>query len=180
MPRPRAHVRSSAGPPPAPSLVRARCAPSSTPMPERRPEARLPARTAPGSSESGSRHRTPRCRPCCRSQTDHSTTLRSNTPPEWVVWCSFAQARSSWSSSCRVRQYGQSAGHGVIVLVAPNTPYGIRTQSGASPHWFVNNCPGVGTQVYALSLMRGIPRAMLCSRRMSLCGISSGSANIPR
>jgi hypothetical protein len=79
VPRPRAHVRSSAGPPPAPSLVRARCAPSSTPMSERRPEACLPARTAPGSSEPGSRHRTLRCRPCCRSQTDHSTTL-SQTP----------------------------------------------------------------------------------------------------
>ena len=61
VPRPRAHVRSSAGPPRAPSLVRARCAPSSTLMPERRLEARLPARTAPGSSESGSLHHNPRC-----------------------------------------------------------------------------------------------------------------------
>ena len=86
MPRPRAHVRSSAGPPPAPSLVRARCAPSSTPMPERRPEARLPARTElafasavqPGGSRFGTAlgNRTP-----YHPQTESSRGGRSEPTP---------------------------------------------------------------------------------------------------
>ena len=76
--RPCARACSSAGPPPAPSLVRARRALFSTPMPECRPVACLPARTVPGSSESGSLHASRDVVYPVDSQTDHSPTLRSN------------------------------------------------------------------------------------------------------
>ena len=35
-------------------------------------------------------------------QTDHSLTLRSNTPPEWVVWCTLWCTRRSRCVQCLV------------------------------------------------------------------------------
>ena len=117
MPRPRAHVCSSAGPPPAPSSVRASPASYSAPMSERLqvPTTWASALSLSGSSESAragrlSRHDGGVVSPWPWAgtddhQTDHSPTLRSNTPPEWVVWCScWCVLRCpSWVTACSIR-----------------------------------------------------------------------------
>ena len=116
--RPRAHVRSSAGPRPAPSLVWAGPGESSDGMSVGPGHPARPSRPVPdilsplreGVTALRGVVSTPPSSEAVDHQTDHSQTLRSNTPQEWVVWCNPWRAHSA---RCLISEWvnGQSGDH---------------------------------------------------------------------